>query len=79
MAIVYNKIVTFNIILRKNKEVKMDRISEAKEFLKKIVAINSVESAPTDGAPFGRGGAEGLAVTLQKMRSLSFRTVEREG
>lgn len=57
----------------------MDRISEAKEFLKKIVAINSVESAPVDGAPFGRGVAECLILTLDEMAKHGFRTVDGEG
>lgn len=46
---------------------------------KKIIAIDSVESDPSENAPFGKGVAECLSETLGIAKSLGFKVVDGDG
>ncbi len=45
----------------------------------RLVAVNSVEDAPEDGAPFGRGARQALDLGLQIARELGLDAVDCEG
>lgn len=60
-------------------EESMDIYSEAKEFLKRLIKIDTVEGAAEINAPFGAGNRKCLDLVLKKMREEGFCIKDGEG
>ncbi len=57
----------------------MDYFDEAVNCLRELIGIDSVQSAPAAGAPFGKGVREALDYMLSVMEKAGFRTFVNDG
>lgn len=60
-------------------KVIMELFNDFLNSAKKLIAIDSVESTPSENAPFGKGVAECLRETLCIAKSLGFKVVDGDG
>lgn len=57
----------------------MDRFDEAVQCLRELIRFDSVQGAPAEGAPFGKGVGEALEYMLGVMKAHGFRTFNGDG